>query len=134
MIGNFSEHILENHHMNRSHCRFVMLNGLKLSNLVIYVDGTTNFAHGYPSFAVSVGVLFQGNPAAAAVVLMKLNFFLKDNEVKQKSLKIEQLKKKGKLTIYVLFLGGVCWWSYGLEHAHIFCNCWYERELVIFFI
>ncbi|KAJ0081721.1 hypothetical protein Patl1_11887 [Pistacia atlantica] len=31
-------------------------------------DGTTNFAHGYPSFAVSVGVLFQGNPAAAAVV------------------------------------------------------------------
>ncbi|PKI56832.1 hypothetical protein CRG98_022790 [Punica granatum] len=32
------------------------------------VDGTTNFAHGYPSFAVSVGVLFRGNPAAAAVV------------------------------------------------------------------
>jgi hypothetical protein len=35
----------------------------------ILVDGTTNFAHGYPSFAVSVGVLFRGNPAAAAVVL-----------------------------------------------------------------
>ncbi|KAE7995968.1 hypothetical protein FH972_000720 [Carpinus fangiana] len=32
------------------------------------LDGTTNFAHGYPSFAVSVGVLFRGNPAAAAVV------------------------------------------------------------------
>lgn len=32
------------------------------------LDGTTNFAHGYPSFAVSVGVLFQGKPAAAAVV------------------------------------------------------------------
>ncbi|KAI4370890.1 hypothetical protein MLD38_019187 [Melastoma candidum] len=32
------------------------------------LDGTTNFAHGYPSFAVSIGVLFQGNPAAAAVV------------------------------------------------------------------
>ncbi|KAH7569556.1 hypothetical protein JRO89_XS06G0185300 [Xanthoceras sorbifolium] len=32
------------------------------------LDGTTNFAHGYPSFAVSVGVLFKGNPAAAAVV------------------------------------------------------------------
>ncbi|KAK4803328.1 hypothetical protein SAY86_001531 [Trapa natans] len=32
------------------------------------LDGTTNFAHGYPSFAVSVGVLFQGNPVAAAVV------------------------------------------------------------------
>ncbi|TYH16944.1 hypothetical protein ES288_A05G154600v1 [Gossypium darwinii] len=31
-------------------------------------DGTTNFAHCYPSFAVSVGVLFQGNPAAATVV------------------------------------------------------------------
>ncbi|KAK4860404.1 hypothetical protein QYF36_023050 [Acer negundo] len=32
------------------------------------LDGTTNFAHSYPSFAVSVGVLFKGNPAAAAVV------------------------------------------------------------------
>ncbi|MBA0807693.1 hypothetical protein Gohar_023483 [Gossypium harknessii] len=32
------------------------------------LDGTTNFAHCYPSFAVSVGVLFQGNPAAATVV------------------------------------------------------------------
>ncbi|CAN1806159.1 Phosphatase IMPL1, chloroplastic [Linum perenne] len=32
------------------------------------LDGTTNFAHGYPSFAVSVGVLYQGRPAAAAVV------------------------------------------------------------------
>ncbi|KAJ0975840.1 hypothetical protein J5N97_017805 [Dioscorea zingiberensis] len=31
-------------------------------------DGTTNFAHGYPSFAVSVGVLFRGKPAAASVV------------------------------------------------------------------
>ncbi|KNA14184.1 hypothetical protein SOVF_109920 [Spinacia oleracea] len=32
------------------------------------LDGTTNFAHGYPSFAVSVGVLFRGKPVAAAVV------------------------------------------------------------------
>ncbi|XP_070051458.1 phosphatase IMPL1, chloroplastic isoform X3 [Nicotiana tomentosiformis] len=32
------------------------------------LDGTTNFAHGYPSFAVSVGVLFRGKPAAATVV------------------------------------------------------------------
>lgn len=32
------------------------------------LDGTTNFAHGYPSFAVSVGVLYKGKPAAAAVV------------------------------------------------------------------
>ncbi|XP_073130677.1 phosphatase IMPL1, chloroplastic isoform X2 [Henckelia pumila] len=32
------------------------------------LDGTTNFAHGYPSFAVSVGVLFKGKPAAATVV------------------------------------------------------------------
>ncbi|CAA6658069.1 unnamed protein product [Spirodela intermedia] len=31
-------------------------------------DGTTNFAHGYPSFAVSVGILFRGKPAAASVV------------------------------------------------------------------
>lgn len=34
-----------------------------------FVDGTTNFAHGYPSFAVSVGVLYRGNPAAATVVI-----------------------------------------------------------------
>ncbi|XWS18693.1 hypothetical protein CRYUN_Cryun32bG0066800 [Craigia yunnanensis] len=33
------------------------------------LDGTTNFAHCYPSFAVSVGVMFQGNPAAAAVIV-----------------------------------------------------------------
>lgn len=33
------------------------------------VDGTTNFAHGYPSFAVSIGVLFRGKPATAAVVV-----------------------------------------------------------------
>ncbi|KAM1138294.1 hypothetical protein ACFX14_036081 [Malus domestica] len=33
---------------------------------IIYYE-TTNFAHGYPSFAVSVGVLFQGKPVAAAV-------------------------------------------------------------------
>ncbi|KAJ7550698.1 hypothetical protein O6H91_07G113000 [Diphasiastrum complanatum] len=32
------------------------------------LDGTTNFAHSYPSFAVSVGVLFKGRPIAAAVV------------------------------------------------------------------
>ncbi|KAG0448977.1 hypothetical protein HPP92_027575 [Vanilla planifolia] len=31
-------------------------------------DGTTNFAHCYPSFGVSVGVLFRGRPAAASVV------------------------------------------------------------------
>ncbi|RDX63455.1 Phosphatase IMPL1, chloroplastic, partial [Mucuna pruriens] len=33
------------------------------------LDGTTNFAHGYPSFAVSIGVLYRGNPAAAAVLM-----------------------------------------------------------------
>ncbi|KAI5062900.1 hypothetical protein GOP47_0021447 [Adiantum capillus-veneris] len=32
------------------------------------LDGTTNFAHGYPSFAVSVGVLYRGRPLAASVV------------------------------------------------------------------
>lgn len=32
------------------------------------LDGTTNFAHGYPSFAVSVAVLDRGFPAAACVV------------------------------------------------------------------
>ncbi|KAL6546223.1 Phosphatase impl1, chloroplastic [Orobanche minor] len=32
------------------------------------IDGTTNFAHCYPSFAVSIGVLFKGKPVAASVV------------------------------------------------------------------
>eukprot|EP00249_Psilotum_nudum_P014925 c25071_g1_i1 orf=411-1496(-) len=32
------------------------------------LDGTTNFAHGYPSFGVSVGVLYRGKPIAATVV------------------------------------------------------------------
>lgn len=42
-------------------------------NFVKSTDGTTNFAHGYPSFAVSVGVLFRGKPIAAAVVNSLLN-------------------------------------------------------------
>ncbi|KAL7131285.1 hypothetical protein ABFS83_13G188100 [Erythranthe nasuta] len=32
------------------------------------LDGTTNFAHCYPSFAVSISVLYKGKPAAATVV------------------------------------------------------------------
>lgn len=32
------------------------------------LDGTTNFAHGYPSFAVSIAVLYRGRPLAATVV------------------------------------------------------------------
>lgn len=55
-----------------------MLSDCKLPCLW-YLDGTTNFAHGYPSFAVSVGVLFRGRPAAAAVVLnsQTINVFVK---------------------------------------------------------
>ncbi|KAM0880644.1 hypothetical protein ACQ4PT_033436 [Festuca glaucescens] len=34
------------------------------------LDGTTNFAHGYPSFSVSIGVLFRGKPAAATVAMV----------------------------------------------------------------
>src|SRR5580658_7578359 len=32
------------------------------------LDGTTNFAHGYPCFAVSIGLLRRGEPIAAAVL------------------------------------------------------------------
>ncbi|KAG0563191.1 hypothetical protein M758_8G009700 [Ceratodon purpureus] len=32
------------------------------------LDGTTNFAHGYPCFAVSIAVLYRGRPLAATVV------------------------------------------------------------------
>lgn len=32
------------------------------------LDGTTNFAHGYPSFATSIGVLQNSQPAAAVIV------------------------------------------------------------------
>ena len=56
---------------------FVFSLRLKLSERDYCIDGTTNFAHCYPSFAVSVGVLFRGKPAAAAVVFDRyLNFVL----------------------------------------------------------
>ncbi|MFQ6605312.1 MAG: inositol monophosphatase family protein [Fidelibacterota bacterium] len=32
------------------------------------LDGTTNFVHGYPSFAVSIGLLEKGNPILGVVV------------------------------------------------------------------
>ena len=32
------------------------------------LDGTTNFLHGYPEYAVSIGALIDGRPAAAVVV------------------------------------------------------------------
>ena len=32
------------------------------------LDGTTNFLHGYPEFAVSIGVLVEGVPAAGVVI------------------------------------------------------------------
>lgn len=32
------------------------------------LDGTTNFAHGYPCFAVSIGLLEEGEPIVAAVL------------------------------------------------------------------
>src|SRR5271168_1464644 len=32
------------------------------------LDGTTNFAHGYPCFAVSIGLLEDGEPLAAVVL------------------------------------------------------------------
>jgi myo-inositol-1(or 4)-monophosphatase len=32
------------------------------------LDGTTNFAHGYPCFAVSIGLLDRGEPVVAAVL------------------------------------------------------------------
>ena len=34
------------------------------------LDGTTNFVHGYPSFAVSIGLLFQNKPLIAVVLEM----------------------------------------------------------------
>lgn len=45
-----------------------MMMSFSRMHVVCFSDGTTNFAHGYPSFAVSVGVLFRGKPAAASVV------------------------------------------------------------------
>ncbi|MCY3537784.1 MAG: inositol monophosphatase [Synechococcus sp. SB0676_bin_10] len=36
------------------------------------LDGTTNFAHGYPFFATSVGLLRQGKPWLGAVVVPRL--------------------------------------------------------------
>ena len=34
------------------------------------LDGTTNFVHGYPSFAVSIGLFFQNKPLIAVVLEM----------------------------------------------------------------
>jgi myo-inositol-1(or 4)-monophosphatase len=34
------------------------------------LDGTTNFVHGYPSFAVSIGLFFQNKPLIATVLEM----------------------------------------------------------------
>jgi myo-inositol-1(or 4)-monophosphatase len=34
------------------------------------LDGTTNFVHGYPCFAVSIGLLFQNKPLIAVVLEM----------------------------------------------------------------
>ena len=42
--------------------------GAKYCWYVDPVDGTTNFAHGYPCFAVSIGLLEDGNPIVAAVL------------------------------------------------------------------
>ena len=37
------------------------------------LDGTTNFLHGYPEYAVSIGVLVNGVPAAAVVIDVALD-------------------------------------------------------------
>ena len=34
------------------------------------LDGTTNFVHGYPSFGVSIGVYFNREPIASAIIEM----------------------------------------------------------------
>ena len=34
------------------------------------LDGTTNFVHSYPSFAVSIGLFYQGNPTISVVLEM----------------------------------------------------------------
>jgi myo-inositol-1(or 4)-monophosphatase len=39
-----------------------------LTLLVDPLDGTTNFLHGYPEYAVSIGVLADGEPAAGVVI------------------------------------------------------------------
>ena len=42
--------------------------GAKYTWQVDPLDGTTNFAHGYPCFAVSIGLLERGEPIVAAVL------------------------------------------------------------------
>jgi myo-inositol-1(or 4)-monophosphatase len=41
--------------------------GAKLRWVIDPLDGTTNFAHGYPRFAVSIGVEHEGEPAVGVV-------------------------------------------------------------------
>ena len=36
------------------------------------LDGTTNFVHGYPSFAISIGLFYRNEPLVAVVVELSL--------------------------------------------------------------
>ena len=42
--------------------------GRGLAVVIDPLDGTTNFLHGYPEYAVSIGVLLDGEPVAAVVL------------------------------------------------------------------
>jgi myo-inositol-1(or 4)-monophosphatase len=44
------------------------LNALEWAWIIDPLDGTTNYLHGYPMYAVSIGVAHRGQPAAAVVL------------------------------------------------------------------
>src|SRR6266540_3972891 len=83
------------------------------------LDGTTNFAHGYPSFSVSIGVLFRGKPAAATVVCLHILVLDQYNLFNTRAIKYQSIMKQllpVSLTFYpyplqVEFCGGPMGWS-----------------------
>lgn len=46
------------------------------------LDGTTNFVHDYPSYAVSIGVLYEGQPIVGVIMELPMNkmYFAVQNE------------------------------------------------------
>lgn len=63
------------------------------------LDGTTNFAHGYPSFSVSIGVLYRGKPAAATVVIV--NSFINNSLFRTCWSKHQTGKETSKIELFI---------------------------------
>src|SRR3984885_890090 len=64
---NFPDHAIVGEEGGSGSVSFPQPAGAKYCWYVDPVDGTTNFAHGYPCFAVSIGLLLDGEPIVGVV-------------------------------------------------------------------